>query len=153
MQPKPVVVAALQPGCSTAQCSAHKVQMDRDNTQNAINNQHGGATSLTPASVTCPQVAMHGMQETPNDANQQSCDANGTKAQGHSNAQYDSQVGKLPPKAQSGGIVYRRRHRRSNRRRSNRRRNTRRRSTRRRSTRRRSTRRRSTRRQSTRRRR
>ena len=127
MVPKPVVVAAFQPGCSTAQCSAHKLQLNRDNAQNELNNpqnelnnpqnelnnpQHGGdAQALAPAPIACPQVAMHGMQATPNNSNQQSCEANGTQSQSHANAQYDNLVGKLPPKTQSGGIVHKRKRR------------------------------------------
>ncbi len=110
MVPKPVVVAAFQQGCSTPQCSAHKLQLNRDNAQNELNNpQYGGdAQALAPAPIACPQVAMHGMQATPNNANQQSREANGTQSQSHANAQYDNLVGKLPPKTQSGGIVHKR---------------------------------------------
>jgi hypothetical protein len=123
MMPKPVVVAAFQPGCSTAQCSAHQLQLNRDNMQNDMNKQHGGdADATTPAPITCPQVAMHGMQSTPNNSNQQSCDANGTKAQGHTNAQYDNQVGKLPPKTLSGGSIQRRLKSRTSKRRTSKRR-------------------------------
>jgi len=145
MVPKPVVVAAFQPGCSTPQCSAHKLQLNRDNAQNELNNpQYGGdAQALAPAPIACPQVAMHGMQATPNNANQQSCEANGTQSQGHANAQYDNLVGKLPPKTQSGGIVHKRKrkiHKRKIHKRRTRKRRTRKRRTRKRRTRKRRTR-------------
>ena len=85
--PKPVTEDALPPGAQNAGQAAHMRQQEANHKQVEMMKVGGGTT--------CPQVAMHGMQPTPNDANSTSCSANGHHAQQHANAQYDTLVGKV----------------------------------------------------------
>ena len=104
--PKPVTEDALPPGAQNAGQAAHMRQQETNHKQVEMMKVGGGTT--------CPQVAMHGMQPTANDANSTSCSANGHHAQQHANAQYDTQVGKVA----SGGRRRRKSKRKSHKKRS-----------------------------------
>ena len=111
-QPKPVNVQALPHGAQTAGQAAHCRQQQTNQAQ--VDAMQGGSAAPTSSSPTtvptnanpgCPQAPMNGMPSSPDDANCQSCLANGAHAQGVENASGDGAVG------QSAGRRRRRRTR------------------------------------------
>ena len=99
-QPKPVNVQALPHGAQTAGQAAHIKQQQTNQAQ--VDAMQGGSAAPTSSSPTtvptnanpgCPQAPMNGMPSSPNDANCQSCLANGAHAQGVENASGDGAVG------------------------------------------------------------
>lgn len=88
--PSPIKAGPLRPGAQNASQDAHLTGLEEIKNQTKMNNMTGGTI--------CPQSPMYGMKAGLMSANATSCSTNGTHAQQHSNAAYDSLVGRLPPK-------------------------------------------------------
>lgn len=88
--PSPIKARPLRPGAQNASQDAHLTALEEIKNQTKMNNMSGGTI--------CPQSPMYGMKAGLMSANATSCSTNGTHAQQHANATYDSLVGRLPPK-------------------------------------------------------